>query len=333
LTLARIEVIFSAGETSMRGTLFWIFACFAFAGGVLAQGTTLRIIAYAPPGGPTDTLARGMLDPLGKALGQTIVIENRVGADGIIAAEACARSTADGQTLCSTGNSMLSLNPVIRAKLPYDPVRDFAGVVHVGFFDSLLLAHPSVQANTVSQLVDLARAKPDAIVWGHFGINTTGNFYQEYLKKSRQAPFYPVPYKTTGQVLQALLTGEAQVAVYAWPNVMSSIRAGKMKPLAVTSEKRLGFLPDVPTFAEEGIKLPLRGWFGYHVPAGTPRPMVVRFNTEIRKIMADPGYREKYLNAQGIATNDGTPEELDAFVKDTLKEMVELARFLGIRPD
>lgn len=316
--------------------ILFAFVVSLLSAAALAQGfpgQTIRILAYAPPGGPTDTLARGMLDPMSKALGQPIVIENRVGADGIIAAEACIKSAPDGHTLCSTGNSMLSLNPVIRAKLPYDAVRDFAGVVHVGFFDSLLLVHPSVPATSVTQLVDTARAKPDALVWAHFGLNTTGNFYQEYLKKSRKAPFYPVPYKTTAQVLQALVTGEAQVAVYAWPNVMSSIKAGKMRPLAVTSDKRLSFLPDVPTFAEEGIKLPLRGWFGYHVPAGTPRPVIQRYNTEIRKVMADPGYKDKFLNAQGILANDGTPEELDAYVRDTLNEMRELIRFLGLKPE
>lgn len=292
----------------------------------------LRIIAYGAPGGPSDSLPRGMLEPLSKALGQTMVIENRVGADGIIAAEACARATPDGHTFCSTGNSMMTLNPVIRQTLPYDPLRDFAGVVLTGFFDSLLVTHPSVGASTVSQLLDLAKAKPATLVWGHFGINTTGNLYQEWLKKSRGAVFYPVPYKTSGPVLQALLTGEAQIAVYAWPNALVHLKSGKLKALAITADKRLPILPEVQTFEELGIKLPLRGWFGYHLPAATPRPIVTRLNGEIRKVMKDPTYIERVLNANGIIVSDGTPEEFDSFVRTQLQATGEMMNYLGIKP-
>jgi tripartite-type tricarboxylate transporter receptor subunit TctC len=293
---------------------------------------TMRFIVSSIPGGPTDALSRGLQPLLSKSLGQAVLVENRIGADGIIGAELCAKAPADGHTICAFSNSALSLNPVIRAKLPYDPLKDFAGVVFAGFFDSVLVVHSSVPADNVSQLLDLARSKPNGLEWGHFGINTTGNFYQEYLKKSRSAPFYPVPYKTTGQVLQALVTGEAKVAVYAWPGLMDHIRAGKLKPLAVTADRRMRNMPNVPTFEEEGIKLPLRGWFGFNVPAGTPRPVVVRLNSEIRKGMADPGYRESILARQGIDPRDGTPEEYDAFVRAQIRDMTELMAFLGIKP-
>jgi tripartite-type tricarboxylate transporter receptor subunit TctC len=293
---------------------------------------TIRLITYSPPGGPNDTMARSLIEPLSRVFNQTITIDARVGAEGIIAAQACAASRPDGHTLCVTGNSMISLNPVVRAKLSYDPLRDFAPVMFIGFFDSLLLVHPSVTQGSVEELIDFAKAKPDTLNWGHFGFNTTGNFYLEYIKKNRNAPFYGVPYKTNGQMIQAVMAGEAQVAVFGMANAMPSVRAGKVRALAITANSRVKELPDVPTFAEKGIKLPLRGWFGYHVHAATPRAIVNRWNTETRKIMADPAYQATFMDKLGITPNLGTPEEFDAFIRQQLKEMKELVDYLGMKP-
>lgn len=312
-------------------------ACALFAAqGVHAQvypSQTLRFIVAAVAGAPSDTLPRSLIEPLGKAMGQAVVVENRVGGDGVIGAEACAKAAPDGHTICSSGNSVMSLNPVVRARLPYDPIKDFSGVYFSGFFDSVLVAHPTVAANNVTQLGELARANPNAVNWGHFGLNTTGNFYQQWLRKSRGGQFFPVPYKTTTQVLQALLAGEVQVAVYAWPALLPHLKAGKLKALAITADQRMSLFPTVPTFAEEGIKLPLRGWFGYNVPSATPRAVVTRLHAEIRRISMDPAYRERVMNAQGLSGADWSPEEFDEFVRAQLKEMAELIGFLGITPE
>ena len=293
----------------------------------------IRAVLAAAPGVPSDTLARGLMEPLTKSLGQPVVVENRVGADGIIGTEACAKAPPDGHTLCVTASNVMIWNPVLRAKLPYDPVKDFAPVVHAGFFDSALIAHPSVKANTVQQLLQLARSKPDSVNWAHFGVNSTGYMYQEYLKKRFKAPFYPVPYKTQPQVLTALVSGEGHVAVYGLANAGPLLKSGKLKALAVTSAQRVDFLPRIPTFAEEGIKLPLRTWFGYHYPAATPRAYVLRMNVEIRTAMADPAFKEKVLNRIGLIPNPGTPEDFDAYIKTQLKEVRELVSYLGIKPD
>ena len=311
-------------------------ACLCLASAALnAQefpGGTIRIITYSPPGGPNDTMARSLIEPLTKVFNQTITIDARVGAEGIIAAQTCAQSRPDGHTLCVTGNSMISLNPVVRARLPYDPLKDFAPVMFIGFFDSLLLVHPSVAANSVEELIDLSKAKPDSLNWGHFGLNTTGNFYQEFIKKSRSAPFYPVPYKTNGQMIQAVIAGEAHVAVFGMANAMGSVKSGKVKVLAITSDARVKELPNVATFAEKGIKLPLRGWFGYHVQAATPRAVVNRWNTEVRRIMSEPSYQSTFMDKLGITPNLGTPEDFDAFIRSQLKEMKELVDYLGMKP-
>lgn len=291
----------------------------------------IRIVIAAAPGVPNDVLARGLVEPLAKAFGVPVFAENRIGADGIIGTMACAKAAPDGQTLCSTGNAVISLNPVMRANLPYDPLRDLAGVVNIGFFDSCLVVHATVPATSVKELIDLATAKPASVNWGHFGVNSTGYLYQEYLKKSRAAPFYPVPYKSPPQLLQALASGEAQAAVFAWTNVLAFVKSGKLKCLAMTSTQRLSVLPNVRTFEEEGIKLPLRPWFGWHYQANVPRPIVMRMNSEIRKVMTEPGYRD-LIAKLGVHANDGTPEEFDAFVREQLKQTADLIKYLGIKP-
>lgn len=300
-----------------------------------AQGfpsSTIKIISFTAPGVPSDVLSRGLMEPLGKAFGVPIIVENRPGADGIVGAEACAKAPPDGHTLCSTGNSVISLNAALRADLPYDPVRDLAPVVLVGFFDSVLVANATLPVTTVSQLVEHVKTKPSSIAWGYFGSNSTGYLYEEYLKKRFSAPFLPVPYKVPPQVLQSLVNGEVQVAVYAWPNLMPHLKSGKLKPIAVTSARRLPFLQNVPTFEEEGIKLPLRTWFGFHYQSAAPRPIVLRMNQEIRKAMADPLFKQNILERQGLVAADGTPEDFDAFVRAQVKETTELVKFLGIKP-
>ena len=184
----------------------------------------IRILVTAAPSVPNDIISRALSEPLAKVLGQPVVVENRVGADGIIGMEACAKSANDGYTLCSTASNVIIWNPVLRAKLPYDPLRDFAPVVHVGFFDSVLMAHPSVPANSVQQLFEQAKAKPDSITWAHFGSNSTGYMYQDAFRKLRDAPFYAVPYKTQPQVLQALLVNESNIAVYGLTNLEAQDR-------------------------------------------------------------------------------------------------------------
>jgi tripartite-type tricarboxylate transporter receptor subunit TctC len=224
-------------------------------------------------------------------------------------------------------------NTVLRKNLPYDTVRDFAPVIHAGFFDSALIVHPDVPVKTVAELVTLAKAQPNKVNWGHFGLNSTGYMYEEYIKKSKQAPFYPVPYKTQPQMLQALLVNESNVGVYGLANIESQIKAGKLRALAVTADKRLDWLPNVPTFAEEGIKLPLRTWFGYHYPVGVPRELVVRMNGELRKVMEAPSFRSGIIDRIGLNPNFGSPEDFDSYIRMQIAAVKELVSYIGIQPE
>jgi tripartite-type tricarboxylate transporter receptor subunit TctC len=195
------------------------------------------------------------------------------------------------------------------------------------------MVHPSVKAGSVKELFKLAQANPNKINWGHFGVNSTGYMYQEYFKKNRKAPFYAVPYKTQPQALQALISGEVQVSVSSLTNAAPHLKAGKIKALAVTADRRVEFLPKVPTFAEEGLKLPLRTWFGYHYQASIPRAYVLRMNVEIRAAMSNPEFKEKVLDRLGLVPNTGTPEEFDAYIRGQLKSVKDLVAYLGIKPE
>jgi tripartite-type tricarboxylate transporter receptor subunit TctC len=293
----------------------------------------MRTLLAAAPGVPSDTLGRALMEPLTRSLGVPVVMENRAGADGIIGTEACARAPADGYTLCVTQSGQMIWNPALRSDLPYDTLRDFVPVVHTVFFDSVLMVHPSVKAGSVEELFKLAQARPGQINWGHFGVNSTGYMYQEYFKQARRAPFYAVPYKTQPQALQALIAGEVQVSVSSFTNAAPHLKAGKLRALAVTADQRIAYLPNVPTFAEKGIKLPLRTWFGYHYQAGVPREYVLRMNAEIRSAMADRAFKETVLDRLGLVPVTGTPGEFDAYIRSQLKAVKELVAQLGIKPE
>jgi tripartite-type tricarboxylate transporter receptor subunit TctC len=305
----------------------------ALAGAQAYPSKPIRMLVPAAPGIMQDILSRGFVEPLSKAFGQPIVVDNRIGADGVIGMEICARAAPDGYTLCNTMSGAIIWNPALRLNLPYDAVQDFVPIVQTGFFDSALVAYPGLAADSLPELIDLVKQRPNAINWATFGVNSTGYMYMEWLKRARGAAFYHVPYKTQPQGLQALMSGESQLAVYGLSSIAALVKAGKLKLIGVSSPRRQDWLPQVPTFEELGIKLPLRTWFGYHFPAGTPREIVLRLNAEIRKAMADPGFREGILARQMITPADGTPEEFDAYIRTQRGEVAELVKFLGLKPE
>lgn len=296
----------------------------------------VRVIEPHPAGSILDNLARAYTQVLSQALGQPFVIENRVGGDGIIGAEACARAAPDGYTLCITDSLVISVNPVIRARLPYDPRRDFAPVGQFGSLTSVLIVQPSLPVNSVSELVELARSKPGAITWGSWGLNSLSHLYIEWLKKVKGVSFYDVPYKGAIQAAQALLGGQVQVALWGVATVAPLAKSGKVKPLAVTGDTRIAIMPELPTFKEAGIDLVLRAWFGMFAPAGTPAAVVQRLNREIARAVSDAQFREKFLTSQGFAASPpvgGTPEQFAAFLA-TEREMYEsVVKLTGVKEE
>ena len=313
-----------------------LFAVLALASGAIAQGypaKPVRMLVPAAAGIMQDILSRGLAEALAKGFAQPVIVDNRVGAEGAIGMEACAKAAPDGYTLCNTMSGAIIWNPALRLKLPYDALRDFVPVVHAGFFDSALVAHASRPYSTVRELLDNARAHPDKVNWGHFGVNSTGYMYMLFLKRSRGASFYAVPYKTPPQNILALVANETDLTVTAINTAAPHIRSGKLKALAVTSVRRLDWLPNVPTFEEEGIKLPLRSWEGYHYPIAVPRELVERMNAELRRVYEIPAFRTNIVERVGLVPNTGTPEAFDQHIRAQLKDVTELVNYLGLKPE
>jgi len=315
------------------------FAALAMAGAAWAQSypvKAVRIIVPHPPGSVVDIPVRGSAQAWSQALGQPFVVDNRAGAEGIIGAEACAKGAPDGYTLCGTDSLVISLNPVTRSKLPYDPRRDFTPVVQLGFLTSSVVVSPSMPVKSMEELMALARAKPGEVSWGSWGVISLSNIYIEWLRQSKGITFLNVPYKSALQSTQALLAGEIQVSLFGAGPAAIQQKAGKLRVIAVNGETRSELLPDIPSFKEAGIDMPIRTWFGLFAPAGTPADIVQRLNAIAAKSLSDRDFKAKFLTSQGlelVGTAGGTPEQFAAFLRSERATYENVVKLTGIRED
>ncbi len=317
----------------MRSSLAVALACgtLCFAPGAHAQypSRMVRIIVPHTAAAPFDGELRAFAQALGQALGQPFVLENRDGADGAIGAEACAKSAPDGHTLCATTSSVISLNPAVYQKLPYDAARDFSPIIQVGVLNSAIVAHPSVGSNSFGELLQAAQAKPESITWATMGNTSLSTLLIGWLKAKRSISFYPVPYKNATQGMTATVAGEVQVTAYAIGQIVPLVRAGKLKALAVFASSRSSFLPDVPTTGEFGVDLSsLHNWIGLFAPAGTPREVILRVNSEVARTMAAPGFKEKFQLSRGIEPDQHTGAGADAFAEYLKADREAYAQFV-----
>jgi tripartite-type tricarboxylate transporter receptor subunit TctC len=295
----------------------------------------VRVVVPHTAGAPFDAELRQFAQSMSQTFGQPFVLENRDGADGAIGAEACARSPADGHTLCATTSSVITLNPLVHAKLPYDPEKDFTPIVQVGVLNSAVIAHPSLPANNFRELIALAKAKPDSITFATMGSTSFGTLLVGWLKAKNGIALYQVPYKNATQAMTAALGGEVQTTTYALGQIVPMVKAGKLKALAIVSSKRSAFLPDVPTLAEEGLDMPIpRNWIGLFAPTGTSREVVNRVNAEVVKVIASPGFRDKFMSARGIEPDEFTAQPADsfaAFLKKDREEYTTIVNAIGLK--
>ena len=293
----------------------------------------IRMIEAGGPGGLADVMSRGVAQGMAQVLGQAVVVENRPGVNGILGAEACIKGGADGYTLCLLSNSYLSLNPYIYAKIPFDPVRDIAPVINLGFVGGLIIANPALPANNVRELVALAKAQPGALNWATWGAGSFSHLTLALLETETGISFHHIPYKTPGLSVTGVVAGEASLAQNN-PRVMDPlIKAGKLKPIGVVGPKRFAILPDVPTFAEQGFDLDfLRGAFGIFVNAGTPRPIIQRWNAEVNKLMADTAFLDKFVIGMGLDPAGGSPEEFATFLIADRATAARVAKAAKLQP-
>jgi tripartite-type tricarboxylate transporter receptor subunit TctC len=291
----------------------------------------VRVIISFTPGSSTDIVGRIVMQKVAEIWGQPVVPENRPGAGGSIGSAAVAKSAPDGYTLLINSNAH-SVNPAIYAKLPYETTKDFVDVVPLAIQPNVLVVNAGSPYKTLMDLVNAAKAKPGAINWGHAGVGSGTHLNTEKFVAAAKINVTQIPFKGTPEVIQAMYSGSVDCYWGPISAVISQIKAGKLRPLAVSTSKRNPQLPDVPTTGEAGVSgadSPL--WFGVWAPAGTPADIVAKISADTRKALGDPGVREKLANL-GNDTMDMSPEEFARFVRSEIDDYARVIRTAGIQP-
>lgn len=291
----------------------------------------IRLLNPLAAGGPTDVLSRMVAQPVSESLGRQIVVDNRPGASGNIAAEMAAKSPPDGYTLFVAGSGNFAINPSLFSKLPYDPVRDFAPVALLATAPYLVAVHPAVQAGSVKELIALAKAKPGALNYGA----VTGNgahLATELFNTAAGIKMVHIPYKGAVLATSDVLSGLIQVTFASTPGAMPHVKTGKLKALGITSAKRATGLPDLPTVAETIPGFEATVWYGIAAPTGTPRHIVQRLNSEIAAAVKTPALRERMIAAD-YEPAVGSPEQFGAFIKSEIVKWAKAVKISGARAD
>jgi len=293
----------------------------------------IRLIVGFTPSGSDDYVGRVVGARLSERFGQTVIVDNRPGAGGNVGAEITARANPDGYTLSSVGSITLASSPGLYVKLGYDPIRDFTFISRVAIGANVLFANPTIPAKSVAELVTLARAKPRSISYGTPGIASLGHLTTELLQSVGKLELVHVPYKGAGAAVTAVIGNEVPIGLGAITAAVSAIQAKRMNGLAVTSIRRNGALPAVPTLAESGFPgFDVVNHHGILAPAGTPMPIVRLINAEIQTLLKQEDVRAKFP-ALGLEAAGSTPEEFTAIVKSELARWTRVIKDANITPN
>ena len=289
----------------------------------------IRLILPFPPGAPSDILGRAVGQKLSEQLGENVVPDNRVGAGGNLGTAAVVKAPADGYTLLIATPS-IALSPSLYASLTYDAVKDLAPVARLATIENVLLVHPSVPVKTLKQFVALARAHPGKLNYGSGGPGTTNHLANELLKNLEKIKIVHVPYKGATVATVALIGGEVDEVIVSVASVLPMIKAGKVRALAVLSERRVPTLPDVPTSKEAGVdNFTMSIWYGMFAPAATPREIIARLNREVTKALEAPDMRERLATA-GIDPWPGTPDQMGNLLRSETARYAVIIRAAGL---
>jgi tripartite-type tricarboxylate transporter receptor subunit TctC len=293
----------------------------------------LHIVVGFAPGGAADVLARTIAQGLGERLGQSVIVDNRPGASGMIAAETVAKAAPDGYTLLMASPGEIAVNPSLYKKMAYDPLRDLVPVTLAGDTPLILVVAPESPVHTVDDLVRLARSKPGEITYASAGAGSAPHLAGKYLELVTGTSMLHVPYKGGAQAITAMLSKDVAIYFSGLPPAIAQIRGGKLRAIAVTGAKRTPLAADVPTFEELGIKdFDITNWFGVFMPAGTPAAIVKKVQSEIARVLATPAARE-HLAAQGLEAIGGTSDALDRFVHAQSTKYADLIKRAGIEKE
>lgn len=292
----------------------------------------IRFVVPYPPGGSVDIAARAVGQKLSEAWGQPVVVDNRAGAGGNIGADLVAKSPADGYTLLMGAVATHAINPTLYGKIPYDPVKDFAPVALVVQVPNILVVNPAVPANTVKELIELARAKPGTLNFGSGSTGSTGHLAGELFNTMAGVKMVHIPYKGAAPAMADLLSGQVQLMFDNLANALPTIKAGRLRALAVTTLARSPFMPDLPTIAESGLTgFDLTTWFGVMVPAGTPPDIVAKLNAEIVRALNTKDMRERLEKMGAEPPTNNTPEHFAAFMRVEAAKYAKVVRESGAK--
>ncbi len=291
----------------------------------------ITIVAVFGPGSASDTICRIIGDKLSPMLGQPVVVEDRPGADGALAALYVHHQPADGYTLLMGTNSPLSADPFIHKDINYDPIKDFVPITRVGSFTLMLVVNTKLPIYSVKELVDYAKANPGKLTYASG--NTAGIVGMETLKRWAEVSILHVPYKTTAPALEDIIAGRVSMMFADFTSAMPQVAAGTIRPLAISRIKRSALYPDLPTMDEAGIKgFNLDAWAGLVAPMGTPPEVVAKLNAALRKVIDSPEDQAKFKNV-GFEGFSSTPQALGDYMKAEIVEWRKMVKDAGIRPD
>ena len=309
-------------------------AFLGLAGAARAQdypSRTVKIVVAFPAGGPTDFVARVLADKLKGALGQSVIIENKPGANAAIGAESVAKSDPDGYTLFFTTAGAVVINPHMRANLPYDPVKDFAPITLVVNTMEVLVVKSDTPMKSATDLVAFAKSRPDGIAMASTGVGSPPHLALELFKGSSGANVLHVPYRGAAPAVTDVVGGQVHAMFADLPVLMPQIKGGTLRPIGVGSKRRASVLPDVPTLDEQGIKdVYADNWYALFAPAKTPAPVIAKLNAAVNAVLKDPETARKLIEA-GADPAAGTPEQLAEFLKSELERWGKVVKEKNIK--
>ena len=292
----------------------------------------IRFISPYPPGGGNDTLLRLLGEKLGEQVGQRIIVDNRPGANTIVGTELLAKSPPDGYTFILVPNSFAT-NPSFYPKLPYDTTKDFAAVGQVAQSPQMIVAHPSVPARTLKELLALARAKPGELAYGTSGNGSTGHLAGLLLSNMAGVRLSHVAYKGTAPAVNELVGGHIPLMISSMLATLPQVRAGKLRVIAITTGRRSPAIPDVPTIAESGVPgYDATLWYGILAPGKTPEALVKRMNAELGTTLKNPDVVEK-LSTQGVEPHHSAPEQFAALIRSEVAKWSKVITAAGVKTD
>ena len=340
--LTRIDTLMSHASSLLHGrSLPWAPVLCAAALALAAPhaaakpafpSKAIRFLVGAPPGGSNDLFARAVGQRLNETLGQSVVVDNRPGANQMIAADIMAKSPPDGHTIYITSTSFTT-GAALQPKLPFDPVNDIAGITMLGKGPLVYVVHPALPAKTMKELLALARARPGQLNFTSSGIGGINHLGTEVLMAAAKINMVHIPHKGMAPALTDLISGEVQVLLVSLPSVSAQMKAGRLRALAVSTAKRSSFIPELATVAESGVPgYDVSLWWGVFAPIKTPKPVIDRLNAEIRKALATDAMKKQFADF-GAEPSPMTPEAFSATVKNEIAKWRKVIRDANIKPE